>query len=202
MAKHFFGNDAALFYDVISDFYYSGKYKRELVNEAYLKKDWATYAREAHSLKSLSKSVGALVLAEHALEMENAAKQEREDIIREKYEAYWNSWGELLQVLSAYVAEEEAGNEMEQELLEEQKPLMRLKELKNRVAELRNYIKEETSSLTEDEWAQLQQKVSEMEAYRYSRKSFLECIREFANTVKKRDIILAKKALNHFEQTI
>ncbi len=202
VAKHFFGNDATLFYDVISDFYYSGKYKRELVNEAYLKKDWATYAREAHSLKSLSKSVGALVLAEHALEMENAAKQEREDIIREKYEAYWNSWGDLLHVLSSYVEEEEAGNEMERELLEEQKPLMRLKELKRRVAELGEYIKEERTSLTENEWEQLQQKISEMEAYRYSRKSFLECIRELSNTVKKRDVNLAKKALKHFDETI
>ena len=105
-------------------------------------------------------------------------------------------------MLSSYVEEEEAGNEMERELLEEQKPLMRLKELKRRVAELGEYIKEERTSLTENEWEQLQQKISEMEAYRYSRRSFLECIRELSNTVKKRDVNLAKKALKHFDETI
>ena len=46
-----------------------------------------------------------------------------------------------------------------------------------------------------DRLEQLQQKISEMEAYRYSRRSFLECIRELSNTVKKRDVNLAKKAL-------
>lgn len=135
VAKHFLGNDAVLFRQLLNDYYCSGQIKKEVVWQAYEKRDFDSYALETHSLKSSSKYIGAMVLAEEALELELAARRKDEDTIVQKHPQFYRDWLSLLESLRPYV-----DIETKDDTLEEHKPLMRMKELKKRLSVLKKLM--------------------------------------------------------------
>lgn len=68
---------------------------REL-KAAFDKGDFETYGIHAHSLKSTSKTIGALVLSEHAKELEFAAKRGDKEYIRNHHEEVMKEYAEIL----------------------------------------------------------------------------------------------------------
>ncbi len=68
---------------------------RELC-EAFKAQDTENYGIHAHSLKSTSKTIGALVLSEHAKELEFAAKRGDTEYIKEHHETVMQEYGAVL----------------------------------------------------------------------------------------------------------
>lgn len=177
VAKHFFGNDAELFLEVAGSFYNSGVHKIEELIRAYREKDWSTYAIETHALKSASKSIGAVVFAEEALELELAAKNGDEQTIQRKHKALLQHFRNLLNQLLPYVTLEED---------EDNKPLMRMKQLREKIGEIKALLKEMEESLESQgemgknrdsrQWEAMTRKAGELVTYRYSREALKELI--------------------------
>ncbi|MCM1122953.1 MAG: ATP-binding protein [Eubacterium sp.] len=76
------GEDAVLYREVLSDYMDTIEEKADVIQRAMEERDLATYTIEVHSLKSTSKSIGALELSELAKELEaNGRNGEWEPII-------------------------------------------------------------------------------------------------------------------------
>lgn len=70
--------------------------KRTEIQDAYEKKNWADYAILVHALKSTSKSIGAVELSEHSLQLEMAAKGQDEAMILAHHDAVLQEYAEVL----------------------------------------------------------------------------------------------------------
>lgn len=185
VAKHFFGNDAELFLEVISSFYNSGLHKKQELSTAYYVKEWDTYALEAHALKSAAKSIGAVVFAEEALELELAAKNKDEQTIRRKHKIFMQHLQRLMECLLPYVTLEED---------EDQKPLIRMKQLREKLEEFSKMLETlavcDKSGKTEGEekkWEEIEERAKEFRSYRYSRDALRELSVKFLETAEQKD---------------
>lgn len=67
-------NDEQFYLEMVRLFAYGDKL--DVMQEEYDVDDWENYRLQVHSLKSTSLTIGAVELNQHALEMENAIKQE------------------------------------------------------------------------------------------------------------------------------
>ncbi len=86
-----------LFWDVLKDYYRVIRKKADLIHELEQAKDWKNYTIEVHALKSASRQIGAIELADLAARMEQAGNECDADMICkytpsliEQYLAYAN----------------------------------------------------------------------------------------------------------------
>ena len=70
-----------LFWAVLKDYYHAIPKKMERIDEYEKKEQWKEYTIEAHALKSASRQIGALKLAERAENLENAGNRKDGDMI-------------------------------------------------------------------------------------------------------------------------
>ncbi len=61
----------------------------------YNEKDWSNYEIIVHALKSTSKMIGAMELSEKALKLEKAAKERKEDYIKENHSGVMDDYKKL-----------------------------------------------------------------------------------------------------------
>ena len=61
--------------------------------------DWENYRIRAHSLKSTSKTIGALMLSEHARCLEFALKDGDTEYVKEHHRELMSEYGELLAMI-------------------------------------------------------------------------------------------------------
>ena len=78
------------FRDIVIMYHEQGAGRNEQLEKLYAEENWKDYAIAVHALKSNSKGIGAEELAEMALQLEMAGKENRADYIREHH-------GELLE---------------------------------------------------------------------------------------------------------
>ena len=76
-------DDDEFYIETVND--YLSSERLASIQDAYLKKDWETFRRETHSLKSTSYSIGADAVGDMAKAMENAAADENMDYINANY---------------------------------------------------------------------------------------------------------------------
>jgi HPt (histidine-containing phosphotransfer) domain-containing protein len=190
VAKHFFRGDAELFAEILSGFYTSGRRKQTELGEAFASRDWATYALETHALKSAAKSIGAVVLAEEALELELAAKNEDTQTIHRKHKTLMKCLDTLLGNIEPHVTKTED---------EDTKPLMRLKELRRYAEELMQLMERAEHATTaqmhkesEEAWNSLREHILQMKQYRYSREPLKDTVNALETAVQREDIELAR----------
>ncbi|MCR4694612.1 MAG: response regulator [Pseudobutyrivibrio sp.] len=78
---------------------YVAENKGQALEEFFATEDWGNYQIVAHSLKSTSKTIGAIDLSEKAKELEFAAKEARIDYIKENHEDVVGTYFKLVEKL-------------------------------------------------------------------------------------------------------
>ena len=104
------GGNAVLYQEVLSDFMDSIDEKSHIIENACKEKNAEIYTIEVHSLKSLSRSIGALELSELAKELEDNGKQEEWETILEKTPLLLSMYRKLKKAIEPYyTVEQESG---------------------------------------------------------------------------------------------
>ncbi len=80
--------------------------RREEMETLFAQKDWENYRIRAHSLKSISKTIGAMVFSEHARAMEFALKDHNIDYVTLHHGELLTEYGELLGMIRKVVGED------------------------------------------------------------------------------------------------
>ena len=95
-------DDAQLYLEILSEYVLPERMQQ--IDEAYEKQNWNNYRVGVHSLKSTSKTIGAIKLSEMALSLETAAKQQNVEYIKEHHamtmQIYENLKSNIRQILS------------------------------------------------------------------------------------------------------
>ena len=86
--------------DIVRMYHSQGEERNSQLNELYKEENWKNYAIAVHALKSNSKGIGAEELAELALNLEMAGKENRADYILEHHEELLEKHNALLQALA------------------------------------------------------------------------------------------------------
>lgn len=87
MGLDYCGGDEGFYLEMLHMFYEQGVEKRNEITSLYKAANWPDYAVKVHALKSTSLTIGALELSEHAKALEQAAKKEEIEFIRENHAA-------------------------------------------------------------------------------------------------------------------
>ncbi len=124
-ALAFLGSEE-LFWTVLKEYYISIDKKTEVIRRHWEKKAWKDYTIEVHSLKSVSKQVGANEVSALAAEMERAGNTGDVDAIQEKTPGLLEQFAKYKEILAPYFPEigsnadrKEAGPEEAARLLDQ-----------------------------------------------------------------------------------
>ncbi len=82
---------------------YLAEDKRGKLTEAFVTEDWHAYCVTIHALKSASRTIGAIKLAEEALRLEEATDEESMDIeyVQNNHRRVYNEYVRLIELLTA-----------------------------------------------------------------------------------------------------
>jgi HPt (histidine-containing phosphotransfer) domain-containing protein len=72
---------------------------RQEMESLFEQEDWDNYRIRAHSLKSTSRTIGAVVFSEHARCMEMALKDRDPEYVRSHHRELMSEYGELLAMI-------------------------------------------------------------------------------------------------------
>lgn len=100
----------SLYMEVLKDYYQVIDKKAELINELEQKEDWKAYTIEVHALKSASRQIGAMELADIAEEMEAAGNSRDAEKIHNYTDEMLAIYQHMESVLAPYVQEALAEN--------------------------------------------------------------------------------------------
>lgn len=89
------------FRDIVRMYHAQGAGRNEQLEKLYREEDWKNYAIAVHAMKSNSKGIGAEALAELALQLEMAGKENRGEYIREHHAELLEKHSALLRALAA-----------------------------------------------------------------------------------------------------
>ena len=105
------GGDENLYREILSDYMDSIEEKADVIEKAVEEGDLETYTIEVHSLKSTSKSIGAVELSELALDLESCGKNSEWGPIIARTPSLLEMYRKLHQVIMPYhtAAEQETG---------------------------------------------------------------------------------------------
>lgn len=95
-----------LFWKVLKDYYRTIDKKCVLIKELEQKEDWAAYTIEVHALKSASRQIGAMELADRAAEMEKAGNARNSRLIHKCTDDMLGQYYEYLDILEPFCKEE------------------------------------------------------------------------------------------------
>lgn len=99
-----------LFYKVLKDYYRVIDDKFAKIEDCEGREDWEAYRIEVHALKSASRQIGALPLADKAEQLEEAGRQKQADVIHEKTGDLLADYRHLQNILAPYCMEEKKTN--------------------------------------------------------------------------------------------
>lgn len=99
--------DEKLYWMVLKDYYHVIAKKSELIRGYQQTEDWKAYTIEVHALKSASRQIGALELADAAERMEMAGKKEDAELIHQCTPGLLKQYENYQKLLAPYFAESE-----------------------------------------------------------------------------------------------
>ena len=111
----FSGNDMDMYKSIISAYASEKTDKANKLEEFFDAKDWKNYEIFIHSVKSTSKTIGAMKIFELAAESENAAKNGDEEIIVKNHKTVMKLYDELVGIIKIHT---EAAETKEADILE------------------------------------------------------------------------------------
>ena len=158
-----------LYMNVLKDYYVPIEKKAALIKELEEKGDWPTYTIEVHALKSASRQIGAMELADLAAAMEAAGNARDTELIRNHNDEMLMMYCSLQDILRPYIPQEE---EIQTEGVIEQSELLRLF----------HNMREAMEELDLDK---MEEVVHEMQRYEYDeeQKEFLERLKEAEESI-------------------
>ena len=109
IAKGFCSDNISFYLEVLES--YVIHQQVEVLEKSYIEKDLDNYLIQIHALKSTSKSIGAMHMAEHARALEIAAKERDMDYIRKNHICVMAEYKELLERVSATLDQQEERTE-------------------------------------------------------------------------------------------
>ncbi|MBQ1849406.1 MAG: response regulator [Lachnospiraceae bacterium] len=86
--------DQSLYFELLKDFAQERATIAKELEDSYSFKDWKNYRIKAHALKSAAKTIGAMALSEAARELEQAAADLNEDLIKSNHEGFLEEYEE------------------------------------------------------------------------------------------------------------
>ena len=95
-----------LYWVVLQDYYQVIQKKMELIRTYEEAEDWKAYTIEVHALKSASRQIGALELADLAERMEKAGNEKNAELIHECTPKLLEQYSEYQRILEPYFAQE------------------------------------------------------------------------------------------------
>jgi CheY-like chemotaxis protein len=107
--------DADLYREVLSDYRDTIHEKADVIEGAVADRDLERYTIEVHSLKSTSKSIGALKLSEQAAELESCGNAGDWETILEKTSGLLTKYRELYDIIAPYSRDKEPQDEAKKE---------------------------------------------------------------------------------------
>ncbi len=99
-----------LFWKVLKEYYRTIHKKTELIRFLEEQEDWINYTIEVHALKSASKQIGAMSLAEKAAEMEKAGNAQNGDLIHRETKGMLEQYFNYISVLQPFCDEKKKDN--------------------------------------------------------------------------------------------
>lgn len=99
-----------LFWEVLKDYYKVIRKKADLIHRLEQDEDWKSYTTEVHALKSASKQIGAVELAEIAARMEQAGNERDAALIHEHTPGMLEQYLAYDRILREYIPEESDKN--------------------------------------------------------------------------------------------
>lgn len=96
------GNDAELYREVLTDYADCIEEQAQLIEQALTAEDIETFTIEVHSLKSTSRTIGALELSDRAKELEEYGKRREWEPIMEKIHGLLSAYRMLCSVIMPY----------------------------------------------------------------------------------------------------
>ncbi|MCM1569787.1 MAG: response regulator, partial [Roseburia sp.] len=96
-----------LYWSVLKDYYHIADKKIQAIQNAFDAGDWGMYTIELHALKSASRQIGAIELAELAAELEKAGNAREIEYIREKTPSVLDMYRNYRQILEPYFEKKE-----------------------------------------------------------------------------------------------
>ncbi len=100
-----------LFWAVLKDYYQVIEKKANLIKQLEENEDWKRYTIEVHALKSASRQVGAMELAEMAASMEQAGNSDNGALIHQKTDEMLKVYKSYIEILKLYFPEEKKKTE-------------------------------------------------------------------------------------------
>lgn len=99
-----------LFWAVLKDYYQVIDKKSKMIKQLEVAEDWKAYTIEVHALKSASKQIGAIELAEKAANMEMAGNEKNSLLIHQCTDEMLQQYCEYIEILKPYFPEEQKEN--------------------------------------------------------------------------------------------
>lgn len=110
---------AKLFWAVLKDYYQAIPKKKELIRKYFEAEDWRNYTVEVHALKSASKQIGAVKLADMAAMLEDAGNQLNVELIQEKTPELIEIYAHYERILKPHFPEESEEDKNKKPLITE-----------------------------------------------------------------------------------
>lgn len=107
------GDDAGLYREILTDYMDTIEEKADVIEQAVEKGDIETYTIEVHSLKSSSRSIGAVVLSELARELEDNVKNREWETIVARTPALLSMYRSLYHSIMPYRSVKEEAQQKE-----------------------------------------------------------------------------------------
>lgn len=95
----FSGNSAEVYKSILAEYASEYDSRSKSIKDHYSKKDWENYSIFVHSLKSTSKTIGAMKLSEAAAELEAASADKKEAVINAGHEDAMKMYSEIVSVI-------------------------------------------------------------------------------------------------------
>lgn len=91
-----------LFWKILKEYHKNIHKKCDLIIKYFQNEDWKNYTIEVHALKSSSRQIGAVLLADKAAELEQAGKNEDVAFIKEKMPSMMEKYVSYADILAPY----------------------------------------------------------------------------------------------------
>ena len=176
------GDDENLYREILSDYMDTIEEKAGIIEKAVEEGDLETYTIEVHSLKSTSKSIGAVELSDLAMDLEANGKNSEWGPIIARTPALLNMYRNLYQVIMPYHTS--TGQEVQQKEPVNKQELM----------ELLNQLADSADSFDSIRGEEI---IAELQKYDYT-DSWSDCMKEAADAMNRFDYDICREIVNRW----
>ena len=198
------------FREIVTIYHSEGARRNKQLEQFFRNEDWKNYVIMVHALKSNSKGIGASELAELALNLEMAGKENRTSYILEHHEELLEKHTKLLSVIAAntFIYPDGYHDDTEEDTVEEAEQTPQASDerkeesQKDDVQSMMEQIALLREKLDSFESEGLDDILKELGQYRYHEMNLAEMTKEIKSRVDDFDFLGASEVLDSWEEKI